>query len=346
MVGLRPDPSVILPQLLSGILSTRGPQQHLERVKTGMAESQLNFSNSMLLGTPLVFPPDLSEQRHVAAILDTVDEAIRQTEAVVEKLKKIKQGLLHDLLTRGIGKDGKLRPPPAQAPHLYKGSPLGKIPNEWEVKEIKRMSTLITKGTTPTTYGFDYAKEGVAFLRVENISNEGSIDVQGCLHITVACQEFMRRSQLKEADVLISIAGTIGRSACVPATTLPANINQALAIVRCEESQLLPPFLSYYLSSQLGRSAMLGQTVQLAQANLSLTEVGRTLVAMPATPEQRSIVSALQAHGERTDADSKTCEKLKLIKQGLKEDLLTGRVRVTDLPKDIEKMLDEIAGRN
>lgn len=99
MVGLRPDPSVILPQLLSGILSTRGPQQHLERVKTGMAESQLNFSNAMLLATPLVFPSDLSEQRRLAAILDMADDAIRQTEAMVEKLKKIKQGLNEDLLT-------------------------------------------------------------------------------------------------------------------------------------------------------------------------------------------------------------------------------------------------------
>jgi len=73
--------------------------------------------------------PPLRQQQAIAEILDTLDTTIRQTEAIVEKLKQVKQGLLHDLLTRGIGANGELRPLQSQAPHRYKESPLGWIPH-------------------------------------------------------------------------------------------------------------------------------------------------------------------------------------------------------------------------
>jgi hypothetical protein len=66
------------------------------------------------------------------SVLDTLDTAIHETEAIIAKLKAVKQGLLHDLLTRGIAANGELRPPQAEAPHLYKASPLGWIPKEDE----------------------------------------------------------------------------------------------------------------------------------------------------------------------------------------------------------------------
>ena len=75
----------------------------------------------------------IAEQVKIAEVLDTLDTTIRQTEAIIEKLKQVKQGLLHDLLTRGIDANGELRPPQSQAPHLYKDSPLGWIPTEWDV---------------------------------------------------------------------------------------------------------------------------------------------------------------------------------------------------------------------
>ena len=75
---------------------------------------------------------DCRSSAKIAEILDTLDTTIRQTEAIIEKLKQVKQGLLHDLLTRGIDANGELRPPQSQAPHLYKDSPLGWIPREWE----------------------------------------------------------------------------------------------------------------------------------------------------------------------------------------------------------------------
>ncbi len=71
--------------------------------------------------------PPLPEQRRIAEILDTLDEAIRKTEQVIAKLQQMKQGLLHDLLTRGIDDNGELRDP-ERHPEQFKDSPLGRIP--------------------------------------------------------------------------------------------------------------------------------------------------------------------------------------------------------------------------
>lgn len=78
----------------------------------------------------------IEEQQAIGEILDTLDTAIHETEAIIAKLKAVKQGLLHDLLTRGIAANGELRPPQAEAPHLYQQSPLGWIPKEWEVSTV------------------------------------------------------------------------------------------------------------------------------------------------------------------------------------------------------------------
>jgi type I restriction enzyme S subunit len=78
--------------------------------------------------------PDFNpeQQRRIAEILGTVDEVIEQTEALIAKQQQVKAGLMHDLFTRGVTATGTLRPPPAEAPHLYQDSPLGPIPKEWD----------------------------------------------------------------------------------------------------------------------------------------------------------------------------------------------------------------------
>ena len=77
-------------------------------------------------------PADYGHQEKIARILQTIDQTIEKTEALIEKYQHIKAGLMHDLFTRGIGADGKLRPPHEQAPELYQQTPIGWIPKEWE----------------------------------------------------------------------------------------------------------------------------------------------------------------------------------------------------------------------
>ena len=116
----------------------------------------LNLNKGQLAGIELAAPP-LPEQRQIAEILDTLDEAIRKTEAIIAKLKQVKQGLLHDLLTRGIDDNGELRDP-ERHPEQFKDSPLGRIPREWEVVTSRDMLTVqlgfaIRSGELPMTGG-------------------------------------------------------------------------------------------------------------------------------------------------------------------------------------------------
>ena len=105
-----------------------------------------------------VWLPPLPEQRRIAEILDTVDEAIRRTEQVIAKLQQMKQGLLHDLLTRGIDENGELRDP-ERHPEQFKDSPLGRIPREWEVGPLERLMALTYR--YPSYYGIQYIPSGV-----------------------------------------------------------------------------------------------------------------------------------------------------------------------------------------
>ena len=89
------------------------------------------------LNIPVPLAPQ-EAQPVIAQILDTLDTAIRETEALIDKLKAVKQGLLNDLLTRGIDADGQLRPPQSEAPQLYKESPLGWIPRSGSAESFQR----------------------------------------------------------------------------------------------------------------------------------------------------------------------------------------------------------------
>jgi type I restriction enzyme S subunit len=115
------------------------------------------------LRTLEVYCPDIESQESVADVLETLDTTIRQTEAIIEKLKLVKKGLLHDLLTRGIDANGELRPPQSQAPHLYKDSPLGWIPREWMVDLLDSVADR-GSGHTPSKSVPSYWNGGIKWV--------------------------------------------------------------------------------------------------------------------------------------------------------------------------------------
>ncbi|WP_275424279.1 restriction endonuclease subunit S, partial [Burkholderia pseudomallei] len=105
----------------------------LRRVTQGTTFEAVNKND--LLSLELRLPPK-EELPVITEILGCIETAIHETDALISKLRAVKQGLLHDLMTRGIDANGELRRPQVEAPHLYKQSRLGAIPKEWEVKEI------------------------------------------------------------------------------------------------------------------------------------------------------------------------------------------------------------------
>ena len=153
-------------------------------------------------------------------------------------------------------------------------------------------SIVITKGTTPTTIGFNFSDDGVNFVKIENITSEGKFITDGMMYISDECNEAMKRSQLKKGDILFSIAGAIGRSAIVTEEILPANINQALAIVRLkEDTKLIKGFLLAALKSEYVEKQYLALKRGAAQLNLSLKDVGNFTIPIPHKALQEQFVA-------------------------------------------------------
>ncbi|QGT78167.1 restriction endonuclease subunit S [Guyparkeria halophila] len=271
-----------------------------------------------------------NEQSKAAQILDTLDTQIRQTEALIAKLETVKQGLLTDLLTRGIDENGQLRPPPEEAPELYKDSPLGRIPRGWRVSTVDSLSEMVTSGARD--WARFYAEDGAKFIRIGNLTREHiNFRLNSLVYVRPPSSGEGQRTQLETGDVLLSITADLGITAVVPEGFGDAYINQHIALIRPSHQKINARFLGQFLASPACQKLISGLNDAGAKAGLNLPTVRRILVANPERNEQDGIQSQLDSVDNRIRQAKTEKQKLQREKSGLMDDLLTGRVRVTPL---------------
>lgn len=205
----------------------------------------------------------------------------------------------------------------------FKKTEIGDIPVDWEVSIVKNHAVVITKGTTPTTYGHSYTKEGVLFLRVENVGEQGQFVLGKVKYISEETDKFLSSSRLQSGDILFSIAGTLGRVAVVPDVLLPANINQALALIRFKNKNLDRQYLKYVLQSGLIKAQVNLMVAQLAQHSLKLQQIRDLKFPLPSKSEQKKITEILSAIDETIEKNREIIEKTKELKKGLMQELHT-----------------------
>lgn len=165
--------------------------------------------------------------------------------------------------------------------------------SRWPMVPLGEISSVITKGTTPKTLGHQYSKQGIPFLRGEEIQGT-AINFGKVKHfISEETNSLLNRSIIRPGDLLITIAGTIGRVGYVPDDAPPMNCNQAVAIVRPANGQLDLTFASYALQSQAALGAILRQGTTATITNLSLKQIAALQVPLPPLDEQRRIVDLL-----------------------------------------------------
>ncbi len=162
----------------------------------------------------------------------------------------------------------------------------------WRVVSLDNVCSTITKGTTPTTLGYSFASTGVPFLRVQNIASGTLTLADGVLFIDRETNAALKRSQIQPGDVLLSIAGTIGRVAIVGPSEPPMNCNQAVAILR-SNTEIHRPFIRQWLQSPDATKQMASSKVTGTISNLSLGEIGNFKVPLPPLAEQRRIAAIL-----------------------------------------------------
>ena len=155
------------------------------------------------------------------------------------------------------------------------------------------IATIITKGTTSTSLGFEFEENGINFIKIESIKEDGTFIPEKFAYISNECNEKLKRSQLQKNDVLFSIAGAIGKTAIVTEDVLPANTNQALAIIRIPEGIIDYRFLLYALQSDEIIEQSNKKKQGVAQLNLSLQNINDFEIPCLSINQQFEIVAAL-----------------------------------------------------
>lgn len=218
---------------------------------------------------------------------------------------------------------------PEDVPPGYKRTEVGVIPEDWEWERLGVECDLVTKGTTPTSIERQFVTDGIRFLKAESISDEGKIIPEMIDFIDESTHRLLRRSQLQVDDLLVSIAGVLGKIGQVREGDSPANTNQALAIVRLKKrAHINRNFLFWYLRGENIQKQILDISVQGAQANISLQNVRDFQIVQPEEGEQLTIAETLSDTDALIESLQQLIAKQRAIKQGAMQALLAGRQRL------------------
>ena len=228
---------------------------------------------------PIPFPDNIEQEyivKKLDACMEQIDKAIQNVEHNIHNVEELFQSQLNEVLSSN--KDG------------------------WIEKKLGEVCKLITKGTTPTSVGYKFIDEGINFVKAESIALDGSFIKTKFAHISIDCHNNLKRSQLKEGDIIFSIAGVLGRTAIVTDEILPANTNQALSILRLNNDvDIDVEYLHYALSNKDALEQVKNYGGGTAQQNLSLTQMKSFKLTFPPLHIQNQIVLKL----DRTKINTK-----------------------------------------
>ncbi len=199
------------------------------------------------------------------------------------------------------------------------------LPKGWEWVRLGELASLVTKGTTPRGGESAYDKEGIGFLRVENLIGFDKLDTTNIRYIKSEIHEgALKRSIIEENDILISIAGTLGRTALVRQEDLPLNTNQAISIVRMVDVRLVDVmYLIYALNTNSVKQSFAEKTKVTAIPNLTLELISNCVIPIPPLAEQRRIVARLEELLGRVDTIAEAREQLRADAAAAKKRILT-----------------------
>lgn len=171
-----------------------------------------------------------------------------------------------------------------------------KLPENWCWVRLYSLAHIISKGTTPKGGKDAYVEKGIRFLRIENINEDGSISHENIKHITEEMHTgFLRRSILCKDDILISIAGTLGKTGIVGEADLPLNTNQAISFVRLIRGNLLPQYIKMSIDNPKTQDMLISQTKVTSIPNLTLEIIGNCAIPLAPLAEQQRIVDRIES---------------------------------------------------
>ena len=320
------------PKFLFYLLCTDSYRRGMRKYARGTTVLMLDMAGIKRM--PIMYPQSKLMQGNIVGILSTVDTAIEQTEALIEKYQHIKAGLMHDLFTRGVLPNGQLRPPREQAPDLYQETAIGWIPNDWEV------SGLASKGRTGTSWirtgpfgsslkGEHWCIDGHPVITIGALGT-GEFIPSELLFVGDKDASRLIDFQLKENDVVFSRVADVGRSVVVREAQAGWIMSSNLMRIAVNATLLRPDYLQMQLASDSRVKSQIRASVNSGGRDVANSEVlNRLRFAMPSPEEQDRIINRANRLAQHMSAEVRRVAKLQTQKLGLMQDLLTGKVPVT-----------------
>ncbi|WP_240402985.1 restriction endonuclease subunit S [Lactobacillus iners] len=282
---------------------------HLNERRIGTSQPLLTQN---ILNNIEVEIPELAIQKKISSILELLDEKIKLNNEINKNLEE-------------------------QAQAIFKSwfvdfEPFGGIqPSEMQFIPLQELCKVVTKGTTPTTLGKSFTSTGINFIKAESILDNHSIDSSKFAFIDEETNALLKRSVIKANDIVFTIAGTLGRFAMVDNSVLPANTNQAVAIIRPDETKVTPAYLYSFFIGNWHNEYYSKRIQQAVQANLSLTTIKSLPIAVLKNTTMNNydkLVSPLFALMKSNEEENRRLSKLR---DTLLPRLMSGELDVSNL---------------
>lgn len=330
LVGVEPKRDFSDPCFLQYLMRAESVRKAIaDSIKgtTGLRNISLTYLAAHVLPCPA-----LPEQRKIARILTTLDNLIEKTEALIAKYQAVKQGMMHDLFTRGIDAHGHLRPPHSEAPDLYKQSELGWIPKEWNAKSLglalKDAGGFLQTGPFGSQlHAHEYVDEGVPVVMPQDII-DGRILTEDIARITSLKASSLARHRLQANDVLFSRRGELSRAAPISVTERDWICGTGCFLLRCPGNRINARWLARQYRLPLIQRQVEARAVGSTMPSLNNSVMEKLTFLFPHPDEQTAIEERIHAQDALCLNLAIELDKLRVTKAGLMQDLLTGKVRV------------------
>ncbi len=313
--ALIPNSQISADYLLQ-VLSARGSDILSTCMKTGTTVESVEYTWLKRYQIPLPSPP---EQQAIATALSDVDALIASLDRLITKKRDIKQATMQQLLTgktRLPGFSKKLKP-------TYKQTEVGMVPEDWDVKKLRDLCMSILDGTHYTPR---YVNDGIPFYSVENVTANNFTDTK---FISLKeHNELIKRCKLEKGDILLTRIGSLGHTKLVN-WDVNASIYVSLAVLKINHQQILANYIyEYSKSDQFVKDVEKRSLMNATPIKINMGQIGNIPIPCPPRLEQKAIATFLSDMDAEIAALEQKRDKTRALKQGMMQELLTGKTRL------------------
>lgn len=324
---IRARPGKADPRFLFQFVMSDELKRQAERVAVGSNYPAVNESDVRRFEFPSFA---FTEQCLIGEILDSADVAIRTTEQMVAKLERMNQGLLHDLLTRGVEATGASRDP-RRNPAQFRQSPLGLLPRDWKVLSVATLvesaQAFIQTGPFGSQlHASDYVSAGVPVVMPQDLV-QGQINTAHVARIREEKAQALGRHRMQPGDIVFSRRGDLSKCAAITEAEDGWLCGTGCLLLRPPRSTVRSNWFAALYRHDLCQRQIAAAAVGSTMVNLNSRLLGALQIPLPLTTEQDQICAVIDAGRHRADLLRFELEKLRLAKHGLMRDLLSGPFR-------------------